>query len=112
MNIRSILQGKCPQCHKGHVFKTFWKMNATCSHCNIRYQRESGYFSMAIFVGYFLAGAVALPGLLIAIYLGLTFFWTVAIPSICVLLATPWIFHYARILWLHIDQRIDPRREP
>ena len=68
MNLKSILQGKCPHCHKAHIFKTFWRMNETCPHCQIRFQRESGYFSMSIFVGYILALIIALPGLLSAIY--------------------------------------------
>lgn len=111
MNFRSILQGKCPHCHKAHVFKTFWQMNETCSHCGIRFERESGYFSMSIFVGYILAGVAALPGLAVALLFDLSFFWTVVIPSVLVVLASPWIFHYARIIWLHVDERIDPRRD-
>ncbi len=111
MNIQSILQGKCPQCHKAHVFKTFWRMNETCQSCGTRFERESGYFSMAIFVGYLLAGVIALPGIVLAYLLGLSFFWTIAIPCLSVLAGAPWIFHYSRIIWLHVDQRMDPRRE-
>ncbi|MFK7806005.1 MAG: DUF983 domain-containing protein [Anaerolineae bacterium] len=111
MNIRSILQGKCPRCHKAHVFKTFWQIHEDCSHCGIRFERESGYFSMSIFVGYILAGIVAAPGIVASFFLGLSFFWTVVIPSVCVVLASPWIFHYSRIIWLHADERMDPRRD-
>ncbi|MEM9773660.1 MAG: DUF983 domain-containing protein [Chloroflexota bacterium] len=110
MNFRSILQGKCPHCHKAHIFKTFWRMKETCDHCHIRFQRESGYFSMSIFIGYILGAIVALPGLITAIVLGLSLFWITVIPIVCVAITAPWIFRYARIVWLHVDEWIDPRR--
>jgi uncharacterized protein (DUF983 family) len=109
MNILSILQGKCPRCHKAHVFKTFWRIHTHCAACGTRFEREAGYYVMAIFTGYFLAGAAALPGILFALYFRWSFLLTVAVPIVCILLAAPWIFHYSRIIWLHVDQRLDPR---
>ena len=109
MKLKSILQGKCPRCHKAHIFKTFWRMNECCPHCEMKFEREVGYFAMSIFVGYGLALTVGLPGFLVAFFLGLSFFWLIAVPSILISISSPWIFRYARILWIHSDQWMDPR---
>ncbi len=109
MKISAILQGKCPRCEKAHIFKTFWGMHTTCSHCEIKFEREPGYFTMAIFVGYGLALILGLPGLITALMLDLSLFWVVAIPCTIITIASPWIFRYARILWIHSDQWMDPR---
>lgn len=111
MKVQSILQGKCPRCNKAHIFKTFWTMHKNCPNCDILYEREPGYFTMAIFVGYMLALLIALPGLILTISLGLPLFWIIFVPCLCIAIAAPWIFRYARIIWIHSDQWMDPPRD-
>lgn len=77
--------------------------------CETNFYRESGYFSMSIFIGYMIAGLVALPFLLTALLLGWGQLGIILAPSLAVLIATPWIFRYARIIWIHFDEWIDPR---
>ncbi|MCP5095137.1 MAG: DUF983 domain-containing protein, partial [Chloroflexi bacterium] len=48
---------------KEKVFQTFWKMHEQCPNCGIKFEREQGYFMMAVFVGYILAFMVVLPTL-------------------------------------------------
>ncbi len=87
------------------------KMNDTCSVCGIKFEREDGYFMMSVFIGYIMAVAALVP---IVIYLyvndaSATWYLLALLPTLLIL--SPVIFHYARILWLHIDEVLDPRRD-
>lgn len=85
-------------------------MNEYCPHCGIKFEREVGYFSMSIFLGYILAAVIAAP-LIAAVYLLNGTFWIyVIVPSVAVVLAAPFIFRWARMWWLYIDEWLDPRR--
>jgi uncharacterized protein (DUF983 family) len=61
----SVFKNKCPQCHKGDVFKYkhpfrkgFDAMYTHCSHCNLKYEKEPGFFYGAMYVSYALMVAV------------------------------------------------------
>lgn len=110
MRLLSLLQGKCPHCLQAHIFASFWRMNEFCPHCGIKFEREVGYFSMAIFMGYILAAFVVVPFIVVAYLLNATFWFYIIPPSVAVVLASPIIFRYARIWWLYIDEWLDPRR--
>jgi len=111
MRVKAALKGKCSYCLEGRIFHSFMGMNEHCPQCGIKFEREPGYFMMAVFVGYILSVAVAFPVLLI---LFLTVKPTVigyAIAGVVTLtVAAPWIFRYGRIFWLHIDEVLDPRK--
>src|SRR3546814_6682898 len=61
--LKAALQAKFPRCREGNMFtgKTYalkaQKMNETCPHCGLRYEREPGYFYVAMFVSYAFAMA-------------------------------------------------------
>ena len=69
-----LLNNKCPNCRKGKVFKNgiinlgfgFPKMNDNCESCNIKFEKEPGFFFGAMFVNYALGCAEALLTYLIA----------------------------------------------
>ena len=103
---------KCPSCRQGNVFRKAMRMHEDCPQCGIHFEREDGYFMMAVFVGYVMSFFIAVP-VVVALY-----FWIR--PSIwgyligattALLLASPLIFHYARVVWMYIDQLLDPRRD-
>lgn len=110
MRLLSLLQGKCPHCVNGAIFASFWHMNEYCPHCGIKFEREVGYFSMAIFMGYILAAILVAPFIVIAYLLNGGGWAYVIPPSVAVVLVSPVIFRYARIWWLYIDEWLDPRR--
>lgn len=65
---------------------------------------------MAVFVGYVMSFFLVAP-VLLALY------WTIR-PSIigyvigaaaALVLFSPLLFHYARVVWMHIDELLDPR---
>ncbi len=110
--LKAILSLKCPKCRQGNVFRAPLRGYEDCPHCDIHFEREDGYFMMSVFVGYVMSVFFTVPVMAII-------YWTIR-PSvwgyligviIALLLAFPIIFHYARVIWLFIDQLLDPRRE-
>jgi uncharacterized protein (DUF983 family) len=106
---KAALHAKCPRCRTGNMFAnsmygfTGQKMNDNCPHCNLKFEREPGYFYVAMFVSYALnvAQMVTLalgtyiltgsnsPWLYITILLGVAF------------LLSPFNFRYSRVVLLY-----------
>lgn len=85
-------------------------MNARCDVCGLQFLREAGYFLGAMYVSYGLGVLTVLPvGVLLAVVLE----WplTVVIPIVILqaVISMPLFLRFSRILWLHVDQAIDPR---
>lgn len=108
----AALLGRCPHCLKGAIFASLITMHDDCPVCGIHYERETGYFMMAIFFGYFLCGAICLPLCIWLYRMQAPILWYIASMSLALGLTAPWIFRYGRIIWLHIDELLDPRSEP
>src|SRR2546423_14277068 len=58
--ISAILHQKCPRCHSGAIFRSsifrgFVKMNERCPVCDLKFEREEGYFLGAMYISYGLA---------------------------------------------------------
>lgn len=107
--IAAILAMRCPHCQKGSIFSGFLKMHTHCPVCGVKYEREDGYFMMSVFVGYVMSAVLAVP-VIILLYLNdaeiLTYVWVTAV---VLFVLSPLIFHYARVIWMHIDELLDPR---
>jgi hypothetical protein len=85
-------------------------MNERCPACGLVFLREAGYFLGAMYVSYGLGVLTILPvGVLLAVVLE----WplTVVIPLLVIqtVLSMPLLLRYSRIIWLHLDQAVDPR---
>jgi uncharacterized protein (DUF983 family) len=108
----AILAQRCPVCLEGKVFNALLGMNKNCPACSVPFERETGYFLNAMFVAYAIGFLFIIPT---AIYL---YFLDVSVPVFSVIILVemvvlwPLIFRYSRVIWLHIDQLIDPRRAP
>lgn len=109
MRLVTLLKQRCPHCLQGKVFRSTWQMNETCPVCHIKFERETGYFMMSVFIGYAIGAAIALPICLILYLLGAPFAWYFICTIGAFLLLLPFIFRYARLIWLHIDEVLDPR---
>lgn len=54
----AAVKAKCPRCRKGDMFTgpmygfKLQKMNENCPHCNLKFEREPGYFYVSMFVSY------------------------------------------------------------
>jgi uncharacterized protein (DUF983 family) len=46
--LRAVFDGlihRCPRCHRGHMFKTWFTMHRTCPNCELEFERASGEVS-------------------------------------------------------------------
>jgi len=86
-------------------------MHPRCPACDLKFEREEGYFLGAMYIGYGL-------GLLTITALGLLLWWLTdwdfqKIVIVAVLLFLPFapvLTLIARVLWIYLDQTIDPDR--
>ena len=107
--LNAAVHAKCPRCRRGDMFAgpmysfSSQKMNEKCSHCGLIFEREPGYFYVAMFVSYamnvaemvtlavgtyILTGSTS-PWLYCAILLGVSF------------LLSPFHFRYSRVILLY-----------
>lgn len=55
---KSAVEGKCPRCRTGNMFAApllslrSKKMHTHCPHCGLKYEKEPGYFYVAMYVSY------------------------------------------------------------
>lgn len=107
--LSAVLHGRCPRCRRGRIFTGLLRMAHECEVCALRFEREPGYFTGAMYVSYVIAlpifvsvflllGRVA-PTLRVEAALGLT--------VLLVLPFVPLVFRFSRILWIHFDRAID-----
>jgi uncharacterized protein (DUF983 family) len=110
----SILAQLCPRCRMGKIFPSSifrgWpKMNERCPVCNLKYERETGYFLGAMYISYALALA-AITSLTVAAWAmtgwGLT--RSVIAGILLFLPLAPAITLLSRVLWIYLDQTFDP----
>jgi uncharacterized protein (DUF983 family) len=110
MNLGAILRQRCPRCLKGAMFSGLLTTRERCDACALRFEREPGYFVGALYVSYALA--VAVMALLFLLIRWLRPLW----PDIAVVCAAlppflplvPLIVRYSKVIWVHLDRRIDP----
>jgi uncharacterized protein (DUF983 family) len=115
---------KCPRCRTGRVFEgstysfKVQKMNEFCPHCNLKFEREPGYFYVAMFVSYALNVAQMVTVSVAAYIFGLTLDYDNLWYFILLLLATVFIFapfnyRYSRMVllyWLSPGLHYDPNK--
>ena len=107
--LRAILALRCPRCRQGRLFRGLITMEDACPVCGLVYEREHGYFVGAMAIGYGLA-TVVLGALFLLFALGLRWPLEAALlaAGAVFLFTVPFVFRYARSLWIHLDRRMDP----
>ena len=107
---QAILKLRCPRCLDGEVFYGLWGMYRYCTRCQLRYEREPGYFLGAMYISYGMAMLLSAPLLLVlVIFGGLSIRMFLFVLLLLLFLLSPPLFRYSRILWMHWDQYWDPR---
>jgi uncharacterized protein (DUF983 family) len=110
-----MLRQLCPRCRDGKIFRKsvflFPGMHERCPACDLKFEREPGYFLGAMYIGYGLAlGTIVAFSFL----LWWSFHWTfqtVVIWGVLLFLPfAPLLTVMARVLWIYLDQSIDPDR--
>lgn len=84
-------------------------MHPNCPVCGVHFEREDGYWSMSIFMGYVIYFILLFPVVLILYFVGVPLREFLIITGVAVVVLMPLVFHYARVSWIHIDEIIDPR---
>jgi len=107
--IKAIILQRCPKCCEGKVFRRFMSMNERCPVCDLKFEREPGYFLGAMYFSYAF-GLVTTAYWFPMLLLGVSPWFVIGIPSIHLFLQTPIAFRYSRVMWLHLDHGFDPDR--
>jgi uncharacterized protein (DUF983 family) len=113
-----ILRQRCPRCRMGSIFRYsifrgFPKMYERCGICDLRFEREPGYFLGAMYVSYGLG--IVIVTLFAALLWSITGWWITKDTIWAVVLflpLAPTITLFSRVLWIYFDQTIDPERRP
>jgi len=114
--LRDMLLQRCPRCRSGKIFPRsiflgFPKMSERCPVCNLRFEREPGYFLGAMYISYGIGLLVV--ALIAALLWAITGWWITkaAIWAVVLFLPlAPATTLFARILWIYLDQSVDPDR--
>jgi uncharacterized protein (DUF983 family) len=103
---------RCPRCGLGPLFKNWISMYRECRICELRFEREPGYFLGSIYVNYGITAALVTAGYMTLVLTNVTTprtaLWTV---TAFAFLFPIWFFRYARSLWLGFDHYWDPLPE-
>lgn len=86
-------------------------MNARCPVCDLRFEREPGYFLGAMYISYGLA--VLLIVSMAAVLWAITGWWITRDTIWAVVLflpLAPAVTYFSRVLWIYFDQTFDPDR--
>lgn len=112
--LRSIFGQLCPRCRSARIFRSsiYWgfpKMNDCCPTCSLHFNREPGYFLGAMYISYGLALAFIFN---LGVALWALTRWRldrIAIWSVLLFLPfAPMLTFLSRVLWIYLDQKIDP----
>jgi uncharacterized protein (DUF983 family) len=113
--VSGIFHALCPRCRVGKIFRRsvwlFPRMHERCPACGLKFEREQGYFLGAMYIGYGLGiGAIAV----LAVVVWELFQWPImksAVWGIVLFLPlAPVLTWMSRVLWIWMDQGIDPDR--
>lgn len=108
---KALLQGKCPRCHTGDIFKysiaghlwQFNQMNSICPHCEVRLEPEPGFYQGAMYVGYgfTIFCIILVSAILYSVGYYSEWVYIGVIVSLLVLLI-PLNYRYSRIVYLYL----------
>ena len=89
----------------------FPKMHERCPACDLKFEREEGYFLGAMYIGYGLA-LITIVGLAVILWIATT--WSLQNVTIWAILLflplAPTLTLFSRVLWIYLDWAIDPER--
>lgn len=107
----SIVNGKCPKCHKGDFFKysfTFHpskvtKLHDNCSHCNLKYMMEPSFFYGAMYVNYGITVAISIAVFVITkLFLDFDLLQSFLSVIVALVVLAPINLRLSRILWINM----------
>ena len=109
-----ILRQLCPRCRSAAIFRSsiylgFPKMHDRCPSCDLRFNREAGYFLGAMYISY---GLALITIVVLALLLWAFTPWSlqkITLWAIVLFLPlAPTLTLLSRVLWIYLDRAIDP----
>lgn len=112
--LQAVIQCKCPRCRKGDIFSG--KMysfslkgqitHEYCPHCNLRFEREPGFFYVSMFISYAMNVAEMVTASVASYIFGLALvyenlWYYCAILLLTVFIFAPFNYRYSRVFLLH-----------
>lgn len=107
---KSAMEGKCPRCRKGNMFNAplfsfkSKKMSDHCPHCGLKFEKEPGYFYVAMYVSYVFVVAELISSCVLAYLitgnLESPWMYLIVAFSVVIILA-PFNYRYSRIVLLY-----------
>ena len=115
----SILNNKCPQCQEGDFFyshpydiKQLGKKHINCPKCDLKYEREPGFFygsmyvsyaiGVAVFVAWWLTKALFFPEMGAGVMVLIMAFLQIAL--------APLSMYVSKLIWLNLFMSCDDRQ--
>lgn len=107
----SIFKGKCPRCQEGEFFishsydlKNAGNLHEKCSKCDLKYEREPGFFQGAMYVSYALGVALFVT---LWVSFNLFFPWMstgaqVTVVAVASIVLTPKMYALSKIIWANL----------
>ncbi|RXG16029.1 putative protein DUF983 [Leeuwenhoekiella aestuarii] len=111
MSLLTILKFKCPNCKEGAIFESNHqlfsfhvpKMHTHCKTCNLKFEKESGFFIGAMYVSYGITVAEFLSIFVLMHFVFNTSLMTAFLIVVAVIiLASTFNFKLARTLWIYL----------
>ncbi len=107
----SIFNFKCPKCHQGDFFQgniyklsKMGRVQKNCSHCNLKYERETGFYYGAMYVSYGLGVALGVSVWILQLLFfpdasALQLFLSIVF---AVILLYPLLYSFSKIIWINL----------
>jgi uncharacterized protein (DUF983 family) len=114
----AMVHFKCPRCRKGNLFlysnpyniNKLTKMPVSCPVCDQPYEPEPGFYYGAMYVSYFLCVCVFFINFFtFGVHYNFSVLEFALIYSVQILAVMPYIFRYARVLYIYMFVRFDPQ---
>ena len=85
------------------------QMHRACPVCGLVFEREPGYWLGSLYFNYAVALMAVVPTIAVMALAALSTTWIVLGTLIELVVLSPVIIRYARLIWMYVDQMIDPR---
>jgi uncharacterized protein (DUF983 family) len=113
--MRLLVRGlclRCPRCGARSLFRTWFTMHERCTGCNLRFEREQGYFLGAMYINYGVTVGLALIGSFALEYWRRPSLTQQLVLWIGFCSLVPVLFwRHSRGLWLAFDYIFDPAED-
>jgi uncharacterized protein (DUF983 family) len=111
--LKDALLFNCPQCGKGKLFprKGLFTMHERCSNCDLKYEKEGGFFYGAMYISYALNVAFFIIVLIVFFNVEDQVDWRIYMGSYLLItfLLTRFIFRLSRSIWLMLNIKYEEK---